>query len=177
MITIFYYLYFIFSQIFRLSFQSVINKMKIKCKCHGVSGSCEMKTCNRNLPSFRVVGDQLKESFRKIIQVDYVDNKLVQKYPSKDMFAEVDMLFLNDSPDHCNHNPHLGTLGTHGRICNSTYKSSLQEPENSCYRLCCQRGYHIKTYIKDETCRCRFKWCCKVICEVCKRKVVDSICN
>nr|BAK53871.1 wnt family member wnt11-5 [Dugesia japonica] len=157
--------------------ESVINKMRIKCKCHGVSGSCEMKTCSRNLPSFRVVGDQLKESFQKIFQVDFVDNKLTPKYPSKEMFAEVDMLYLNDSPDHCNHDFQRGTLGTNGRICNATYKNTNQEPENSCYRLCCQRGYHIKTYIKDEQCRCKFKWCCKVICEICQRNVIDAICN
>nr|ABY85208.1 wntP-2 [Schmidtea mediterranea] len=157
--------------------ESVINKMIVKCKCHGVSGSCEMRTCSRNLPSFRVVGDQLKERFRKIIQVDFFDNKLIPKYPSKEMFAEVDMLYLNDSPDHCHHDFGKGTLGTNGRICNDTYNNTYQEPENSCYRLCCQRGYHIKTYIKDEQCHCKFKWCCKVICETCKRKVIDAICN
>jgi hypothetical protein len=115
--------------------ESVINKMKIKCKCHGVSGLCEMKTCSRNLPSSRVVGDQLKESFRKIIQVDYSENKLVPKYPSKEMFVEVDMLYINESPDHCDHDFHKGTLGTSGRICNQTYKNNNHEPENSCHRL------------------------------------------
>uniref|UniRef100_T1D114 Protein Wnt n=1 Tax=Dendrocoelum lacteum TaxID=27895 RepID=T1D114_9PLAT len=157
--------------------QSIINKMKIKCKCHGVSGSCEIKTCSRNLPSFRLIGDFLKERFKNIIQVDYIDGKLAPKYPSKEMFGEVEMIYLNDSPDHCNHDFIKGTLGTTGRICNATFKNNEPEPINSCFKLCCQRGYHIKTYIRNENCRCKFKWCCKVICESCKRKVIDAICN
>ena len=34
--------------------------MLMKCRCHGVSGSCEFKTCWRSLPRFADVGDYLK---------------------------------------------------------------------------------------------------------------------
>lgn len=37
--------------------------MRQECKCHGMSGSCTIKTCWMRLPSFRVVGDNLKEKF------------------------------------------------------------------------------------------------------------------
>ena len=43
--------------------QVVERNMQTECKCHGVSGSCELKTCWRSLPSFRKVGKILKESF------------------------------------------------------------------------------------------------------------------
>lgn len=37
--------------------------MHQECKCHGMSGSCTMKTCWMRLPAFRLVGDNLKKRF------------------------------------------------------------------------------------------------------------------
>nr|CAH8825525.1 unnamed protein product [Trichobilharzia regenti] len=57
--------------------QMVINKMEVQCKCHGVSGSCEMRTCWRSLPKFRNLGAHLQERFHEAIQVTYLNNRLV----------------------------------------------------------------------------------------------------
>ncbi len=44
--------------------------MQIRCKCHGMSGSCQLKTCWKSAPDFRVVGKVLKQLFRKAVLVD-----------------------------------------------------------------------------------------------------------
>jgi wingless-type MMTV integration site family, member 1 len=37
--------------------------MREECKCHGMSGSCSVKTCWMRLPNFRIIGDSLKDRF------------------------------------------------------------------------------------------------------------------
>ncbi|KAH0535002.1 Protein Wnt-1 [Cotesia glomerata] len=37
--------------------------MRQECKCHGMSGSCTVKTCWMRLPLFKIVGDNLKDRF------------------------------------------------------------------------------------------------------------------
>ena len=43
--------------------QHVGLKKKQECKCHGMSGSCTLKTCWMRLPPFRTVGTALKDRF------------------------------------------------------------------------------------------------------------------
>jgi len=38
--------------------QIIERAMRIECKCHGVSGSCELRTCWKAMPSFREVSRQ-----------------------------------------------------------------------------------------------------------------------
>jgi len=43
--------------------------MKMHCRCHGVSGSCELKTCWKFMPSFNEIGNELKQKYGKAILV------------------------------------------------------------------------------------------------------------
>jgi len=46
--------------------------MVLRCKCHGVSGSCTMKVCWRVLHPFREVGEKVRERFEGAFQVKAV---------------------------------------------------------------------------------------------------------
>ncbi|XP_066253859.1 protein Wnt-1 [Euwallacea similis] len=41
----------------------VQSQMRQECKCHGMSGSCTMKTCWMRLSTFRAIGDLLKDRY------------------------------------------------------------------------------------------------------------------
>ena len=50
-------------------FQAVADNVRLRCKCHGVSGSCEVKTCWRTAPSMRHVGAMLLNKYDVAAQV------------------------------------------------------------------------------------------------------------
>ena len=45
--------------------QIVRKLLKKDCLCHGISGSCSLRTCWKTLPQFREVGDTLKMKYKK----------------------------------------------------------------------------------------------------------------
>ena len=45
--------------------QAIARLMLMKCRCHGVSGSCEFKTCWKSLPQFAEIGKYLKSKYDK----------------------------------------------------------------------------------------------------------------
>uniref|UniRef100_A0A914D8N0 Protein Wnt n=2 Tax=Acrobeloides nanus TaxID=290746 RepID=A0A914D8N0_9BILA len=150
-----------------------------KCKCHGVSGSCNLKTCWMQLPTIRQVGSILQSKYRtaRRIQINARGNMQFEDQPDKRNPVKkkkraVELVFLDDSPDYCKADRSSGTTGTKGRICKKDPNAS-----NSCDLLCCGRGYDSYTEEKLEKCRCKFQWCCKVVCEMCRNQTQVHICK
>ena len=122
---------------------AVANQMDLKCRCHGISGSCELKTCWRTLPSFHQVGSFLRKKYDSAVQISErqmrrklrkrgkVKRKVIVSVPKEDL------VYINRSPNYCVEDKSKGILGTTGRSCN---KSS--EGPDSCSLLCCGRGYN-----------------------------------
>ncbi|XP_077998717.1 protein Wnt-4-like [Glandiceps talaboti] len=156
--------------------RTIDDNMKIECKCHGVSGSCEMKTCWRAMPTFREIGEKLKEKFDGATEVEErTVGSRRQLRPVNSQFkphTEADLVYLDESPDFCNLDVKSGSLGTIGRECNKTSKAL-----DGCDLMCCTRGYVTKTVDIVERCSCKFHWCCYVKCKRCKRTVDVHTCK
>ena len=157
-------------------FQAVEDNMQIQCKCHGVSGSCELKTCWRAMPTFRQVGDHLKEKFdgASEVQEKRIGTRriLVAINPQYKPHTDSDLVYLEASPDFCNPDVKSGSLGTRGRLCNKDSKAI-----DGCELMCCGRGFKTRRKIVTERCHCKFHWCCYVKCSMCKREVDENVCN
>ncbi|NWW85530.1 WNT4 protein, partial [Rhynochetos jubatus] len=104
--------------------KALLAHMKVECKCHGVSGSCEVRTCWKVMPPFRNVGNVLKEKFEGATEVHpkRVGSRklLVPKSSRFKPYTAHDLVYLLASPDFCDRDPRRGVLGTSGRQCNRT---------------------------------------------------------
>nr|ADF31339.1 WNT4a [Perionyx excavatus] len=157
--------------------KSVEDNMRIQCKCHGVSGSCELKTCWRSIPSFRDVGLVLKDKFDGATEVEQrkigtTRHELVAKNKQYKQQTEADLVYLDDSPDFCEPDNRTGSLGTQGRLCNKTSKAI-----DGCELMCCGRGFNTRRGTVTERCNCKFHWCCTVKCSRCKRDYEEYVCR
>nr|ALL53296.1 wingless [Thamnocephalus platyurus] len=162
----------------------VSSEMRQECKCHGMSGSCTVRTCWMRLPSFRAVGDNLKDRFDGASRV-LVNNAGRIPGKSKKRFASQlkplnpdhkppsrkDLVYYENSPNFCEKNPKLGIPGTQGRYCN---ESSIGM--DGCDLMCCGRGYKTEVREVIERCNCTFHWCCEVKCKVCRTKRTIHTC-
>nr|DBA11525.1 TPA_inf: Wnt4B [Holothuria glaberrima] len=156
--------------------RAIEDNMKTECKCHGVSGSCEVKFCWRSMPSFRRVGTVLKEKFDGATEVAQQRissrRQLVPVNPHYKPHTNSDLVYLQNSPDFCERNLAIGSLGTQNRTCNKDSKAI-----DGCELLCCGRGYNTKIETVSERCMCKFHWCCVVKCKICTRTVEVYTCK
>lgn len=90
-----------------------------KCKCHGVSGSCSVKTCWKALLSLGEIASELKSKYLAAIRVSHrlVGHRKQLKPTETDIrvVRETDLVYLINSPDYCTPNVHLGSVGTQDR--------------------------------------------------------------
>ncbi|XP_019343485.2 protein Wnt-11b [Alligator mississippiensis] len=156
--------------------QVLMDSLETKCKCHGMSGSCSVKTCWKGLLDVGEIAADLKAKYLAATKVThrYVGTRkqLVPRELDIRPVQETELVYLVSSPDYCTKNPQLGSLGTQDRQCNKTSVSS-----NSCNLMCCGRGYNAYTEIVVERCHCKYHWCCYVTCKKCERTVERYVCK
>ena len=149
--------------------------MVLMCKCHGVSGSCEYKTCWKALAPFGVVGSYLRDKYLTSVLVTVnqsTTDLTVAKGKSSIKPSGDDLVFLEESPDYCVRYSKTGSLGTAGRVCETTTLDN-----GNCAILCCERGFKTIQIEEEYQCACTFHWCCLVKCKVCRKIIDRHVCN
>ncbi|XP_057305216.1 protein Wnt-1-like [Hydractinia symbiolongicarpus] len=152
---------------------AVLDSMKIKCKCHGLSGACNVQTCRKVLPTFRQVGYLLKEKYNtasKVVPVQITGSRRITRNnlgPSSSIHLKPtlkDLVYFEESPNFCVPSISEGSLGTQGRYCNASLRA---KGVNGCELLCCGRSWKTKILKRVENCKCLFEYCCTVSCQKC----------
>ncbi|KAM9328103.1 protein Wnt-16 [Pholidichthys leucotaenia] len=144
--------------------QAIERTMSTDCRCHGVSGSCAVKTCWRTMAPFQRVGTYLKERYERSVQVtDRMRSKMRRKDEQHLPINKHQLIFFNKSPNYCLEDRRRGVAGTRGRRCNRASTGS-----DGCNLLCCGRGYNTHVVRHVQRCECKFVWCCYVSCRRCE---------
>ncbi|CAL4122941.1 unnamed protein product, partial [Meganyctiphanes norvegica] len=151
---------------------------EVRCKCHGMSGSCEMRTCWKAAPDFRHVGDILKKKYEVAKSAaaevfgDAANSARRYRPVRRQITPESPLLYVERSPTYCSSDDRLDVEGTLGRLCNHTSTGA-----DSCTTICCGRGYSLTRQKVTKKCNCRFKWCCDVTCQDCSEERWIAICK
>ncbi|KAK3549235.1 hypothetical protein QTP70_034231 [Hemibagrus guttatus] len=148
--------------------------MTLECKCHGVSGSCNIRTCWLAMADFRQSGEYLRKKYNSATQV------VMNRYGTGFTIAhrkfrkptKNDLVYFEDSPDYCIWDHESGSVGTGGRVCNRTSHGA-----DSCEVMCCGRGYDTSRVSRTTKCECKFHWCCAVHCRDCHEEVDVHTCK
>ncbi|RLV98984.1 hypothetical protein DV515_00010175, partial [Chloebia gouldiae] len=104
--------------------KALLAPMEEECKCHGVWGSCEARTCWKVMPPFRHVGNILKEKSEGATevypkQVPSHQLLLPRSSHSKPYMAH-GLIYLWASLGFCNQDPRHGIFSTSGCQCKWT---------------------------------------------------------
>ncbi|GAB1606520.1 protein Wnt-7b isoform X1 [Argonauta hians] len=161
--------------------KAVKENVVTECKCHGVSGSCTMKTCWTTLRPFRMIGNHLMKKYKsarltrvirgsRSLRPVFLILKKSKKQNRKPRRS--DLVCLEQSPNYCDYDSKSGSLGTVGRKCLRESKQTI-----GCDLMCCGRGYNTHQYTKTIQCRCKFYWCCFVKCQQCSNKTEEYTCK
>ncbi|XP_064474842.1 protein Wnt-6-like isoform X2 [Ornithodoros turicata] len=141
------------------------------CRCHGMSGTCSLRTCWLRLPQFSKVGRRLRGQLENAVRVSAGNTgkgfALQGPTPTRQ-----DIVYSETSPDFCEGDRRSGSLGTRGRLC----ERESSGPEG-CQNLCCGRGQETRHMLISTACNCTFQYCCKVTCQTCWDTVERSTCS
>ncbi|KHN88521.1 Abnormal cell lineage protein 44 [Toxocara canis] len=128
------------------------------CKCHGVSGSCDQKTCWKKTADLASIAKHITNKM-------YKAKRLVEENPHA---KNAELVFVEESPDPC------VTTRTTNRVCNWRNETSSV---GDCALLCCGHAFKVSHELISYQCDCQFVWCCHLKCNTCLRHRWVSTCT
>jgi wingless-type MMTV integration site family protein 11 len=161
-----------------------VDSMTTTCKCHGVSGSCSIRTCWRALLDARQIGATVMKSYIVAVEVTAAGRRRQQSaagdrrqlmpaaHTGRTNFTVDDLIFYTQSPDYCVPEVSLGSVGTKDRMCLKDNPGS-----GGCQSMCCGRGFWTQTTQVQHRCDCKYYWCCYVKCKTCTKTVDINRCR
>ena len=112
-----------------------------ECKCHGPTGSCNIKICYRRLRGFSEASRMTFDKYMRAVRIIHTrQNVTTPSLVARRLPKADDMMYLEPSPNYCEPDPELNIIGTHDRQCDPTISGF-----GSCDVLCCGRGYYRRT--------------------------------
>ena len=153
----------------------LVQQTTVNCVCHGVSGSCSVRTCFKKVPDIEELGQKLYQLYYIGKHVKKAAQKLIPFEASEPALTKNELAYLEFSPNFCRRNLTYGIYGTSGRRCNPD-----RTDQTSCSSLCCGGPTIQKTEIRKEeqsSC-CEFIWCCYLDCSKCSTyEVTEYYCQ
>jgi wingless-type MMTV integration site family protein 11 len=99
--------------------QALRASLETKCKCHGVSGSCSIRTCWKGLQELQDVAADLKTRYLSATKVVHRPMGTRKHLVPKDLdirpVKDSELVYLQSSPDFCMKNEKVGSHGTQDR--------------------------------------------------------------
>ena len=139
---------------------------EISCRCNGVTAGCAFQFCHRRIVPLKKAAAKLVAKYDSAVKISEraIVETIVSNAPTpnklflvRDEFRDK-LVYLAEGPGHCG----LEDRRVSRRQC-------VLDPTktNHCGKLCC-RGHQQRLIEVHSQCRCKFVYCCKVVCDTCK---------
>lgn len=172
-----------------LLLQAVQRGVKVRCKCHGVSGACTVETCWREIPTMREVSNILKRQYNDALRVSVEERDIgpaiLRTVSSKSPALQSShLVYIKKSINYCIRNRNF----TFGRECaprmlldlakngSSLPGGRINREAPACEDICCGQLHRMYRTVNSNPCHCRFVWCCNIFCDICSTTVDSYYC-
>lgn len=148
-----------------------------------------MKTCTRELPDARRIGQILKNQYEaaqevvvvrerdnlpyELVKADYIPSSSESPFPD-----HTHLVFHEESPEYCSSNNSYGATGVSGREC-VLETDSFTGPSRIglCKKVCCSAGWHPRIVDVKRICKCILPAKLDDCNEICQYQETKYYCN